>query len=322
MDGRQNLSYQRGYQQQQPRGNQPLQQDCAQEKNESWKFLHFHYPTLPICISCTANFHEYRKTEIIDKLAKERYGPSIFVLGSTLKEIRQFWKFIGYEVVDTVEEPRVVAKTKVDTGSKCHQNFSQPGKDVPDDEIEIKSKATMSKPKCVTLQAPKMHGFHIGGSTGISAGPGFFNLAEGAGVEAEEGINSSHGYHQVNNNESLSQGYATMEVVKVPPGRRVKADITTWAVTYEAKTITKFTVDAHAMLPVQYRSLLSRLIGGCYISTGYLTAMDIFADEDNYRFDHMHNTVTFTRVSRISYLGEEVDIKKDDQKLPTSLDDM
>ena len=320
MDGRgeqQGLGYQQqGYQQQSQR-----QRGSDQEQSRTWKFLYFKYPTLPICISCTANFHGYRKTEILEKLAKERYGPSIFVLGSTLDQIREFWKFISYEV-KTIEEPRVVAKTKVDIDSKCHQNFTEPGDGISDDEIEIKSKKIPSGPKSVTLQVPKMHGFHIGGSTGISAKPGFFNLAEGAGIAAEDGINSSHGFHQVNNNESLSQGYTTMEVLKVRPGKKVKAEITTWAVTYEASTITKFTVDAHAHLPVQYRSLISRLVGGCYISTGYLTAMDIFADEDRFQFDPMHNTVTFTRVGRVSYLGEEVDIKKNDQKLPTNLDDM
>jgi len=331
MDGRseiQGQSYQgHGYQRQDNRQQQqhtsvqpPRRQNSLEEKNGAWKFLHFRYPTLPVCISCTADYHKYRKTDIIEVLAKERYGPNIFVLGSTLDQIRDFWKHIGYEVIDTMEEPRVVAKTKVDVGTKCHQNFSQAGQDVPDDEIKIKSMRDQSYPKSVTLQVPKMHGFHIGGSTGLSADPGFFNLAEGAGIGAEKGFNSSHGFHEVDNRESLSQGYKTLEVIKVPPGRKVKAEITTWAVTYEAKTITKFTVDAHAMLPVQYRSLISRLVGGCYISTGYLTAMDIFADEDSFQFDPMHNTVTFTRVSRVSYIGEEVDIRKNDDKLPTDED--
>ena len=321
--GYQRQTYQRQDHQQQRQGSvQPRRQNSLDEKNGAWKFLYFRYPTLPICISCTADYHKYRRTDIIEMLAKERYGPNIFVLGSTLNQIRDFWKHIGYEVVGTVEEPRVVAKTKVDVGSKCHQNFSQPGQDVPDDEIEIKSKRDPPKPKSVTLQVPKMHGFHIGGSTGLSADPGFFNLAEGAGIGAEEGFNSSQGFHQVDNMESLSQGYKTMEVLKVPPGRKVKAEITTWAVTYEAKTVTKFTVDAHATLPVQYRSLISRLLGGCYISTGYLTAMDIFADEDSFQFDPMHNAVTFTRVSRVSYIGEEVDVKKKDEKLPTDGEDM
>ncbi len=232
--------------------------------------------------------------------------------------------------METIEEPQVVAKSKVDASSKCHQNFSHAGHATQDDAIEISSKEMEAEKtggkaehtKCVTLQASNVHGFHIGGSTGISADPGFFNLAEGAGIEAEDGINSGHGFHQVRNNSSLSQGYVTNEVLKIPPGRKVKAEIITWAVTYEAETITKFTVDARATLPVQYRSLLSRLMGGCYISTGYLTAIDIFADEDNFKLDPMHNTVTFTRVSKISYLGEEVDIKKYDLKLPTNMDDI
>lgn len=292
---------------------------CEGQLNKSSKYnskvRHFKYPTSPFCVSLSADFHDYRKTDIVDKLAKDRYGPSIFVLGSTLKQIREFWEFVGYETVDTIEEPRVVAKTVVDLDSKCHRNFTEPGVNVPNDEIEIKSKHIGSLTKSYTLQVPKLHGFQIGGSTGLNAQPGFFNLAEGAGIAAKAGINSSQGFHAVDNGKSMSQDYKALDKLMVPPGKKVKAEITTWAVTYEARTITKFTVDAHAGLPVQYRSLLSRLIGGCYISTGYLTAMDIFAEEDNFQVDHMHNTVTFTRVGRVSYLGEDIDIKKDVQEL-------
>ena len=300
---------------------QPLRATPANTQDSTWKRNHFNYPTHSLGCSCLSDIEEYRNTEIIERLAKERYGPGIFVVGSTLKEIREFWKFIGYEVVNSIETPHVVGKAKVDVGCKTYRNGSQ-----ADDET-VKSKINsnnlqLSKPKPVTLQVPKMQGFHIGGSTGLSADPGFFNLAEGAGIEAEKGFNSSQGFHQVENEESLSQGYMFKESLKVPPGRNVQAKITTWAVTYEANTITKFSVDAYATLPVLYRSRMARLLGGCFISTGYLTAIDLFADEDNFQFDSMENTVTFTRSGKVSYLGEEVDIKKCDTKIPTSFDDM
>jgi len=307
-------------QQQQPRVKGADAQPPNSTLEAAWKRNHYVYPSSQL-ISCTADFGDYRKTEIIERLTKERYGPGIYVIGCKLQEIRAFWTFIGYEVVNSIEEPQIVGKAKVDVGYKTYQNYSPADNEAVVSKMNSNNNQRVPKPKSVTLQVPKTQAFPIGGSTGLSADPGFFNLAEGAGIGAKEGFTSSHGFHQVDNEESLSQSYMYKEVVNVPPGVNVKAKVTTWAVTYEANTITKFTVDAHAMLPVRYRSRISRLIGGCFMSTGYLTAIDLFEDEDNFQFDSMENIGTFTRKGRVSYLGEEVDVQKNDTKIPTSFDD-
>ena len=99
----------------------------------------------------------------------------------------------------------------------------------------------------------------------------------------------------------------------MPPRKRVEAKITTYAVTYEANTTLKFSVDAELTLPVRYRNHLSRVLGGFYVSTVYLTAEEIFHGEEGFRVDG--GNVTFTREACVSYIGEQVDIKKNKKDL-------
>lgn len=84
--------------------------------------------------------------------------------------------------------------------------------------------------------------------------------------------------------------------------------ITTWAVTYESTTTTEVTVDHTNVLPVLYRTMLSRRLGGIFTSTGVLTAQDLFANEEGYKCEEF--VVTFKRRGKVSYLGEEVEIIK------------
>ena len=84
--------------------------------------------------------------------------------------------------------------------------------------------------------------------------------------------------------------------------------ITTWAVTYEADTTLQFTVDADITLPVRYRTHLSRVFGGYFVSTAYIPAREIFKDEQGFDLDS--SNVTFTREGKVSYISEQVEIKK------------
>jgi hypothetical protein len=59
--------------------------------------------------------------------------------------------------------------------------------------------------------------------------------------------------------------------------------ITTWAVTYESITTTEITVDMTHALPVHYRTMFSRQLGGIFPSMGALTAHDLFGEEERFK---------------------------------------
>lgn len=112
--------------------------------------------------------------------------------------------------------------------------------------------------------------------------------------------------------ETLSQEYQIVDCLKIPPKTKVRAEITTWAVTYESKTLTEVSVDSTAGIPVYYRTMFSRKLGGIFTSTGRLTAEELFTHEEDYKCEE--GLVTFKRHGTFNYLGEEVEVIKD--KIP------
>lgn len=268
---------------------------------------------------------EYRTSEKINELLRNKHGPHIFIVGSRLDEIRHFWQHVGYKADGTIGEPREVSKTIVDIDCKSHGNYAEESDCVSDknnkpidwfDEFKITSKKSqdVNKSKSYTLQTSTTRGFNIGGNAGLKASSGFFNIA-GGGVIPELGINAS--YHSDTTKMSsetesqdtkLSQAYEIIDDLHVPPKKRVEAKITTWAVTYEAKTTLRYTVDSNIFLPVKYRTHLSRVLGGFFVSTEYFSSREIFKDETGFRV--IGNNVTFTREATVSYIGEQVEIKK------------
>lgn len=270
---------------------------------------------------------EYRCTDEIERLVKRRHGEEIFVLGSTLKEIRDFWRHVGYKADGTIGEPREVSKTIVDIDCKSHGNYAaQEGADDKThddnkpkdwyDEFNITSKKARddNKTKSYSLQTATRNGFQIGGNAGLKAGSGFFNIA-GGGVIPELGMNASYSHDKTttttegtSKDTKLSQAYEVVDKLHVPPKKKVEAMITTWAVNYEADTTLLYTVDADITLPVRYRTHLSRVFGGYFVSTAYIPAREIFEDETSFELDN--SNVKFTRAGKVSYISEQVEIKK------------
>ena len=271
-------------------------------------------------------YSEYRRSELVERLVKQSIGDDIFVLGSTLEDIRSFWKHVGYQAEGMISEPREVSRTVVDIDCKSHGNYAaKEGETVESektkpsdwyDEFAIISKKAKdeSKMKSYSLQESTTRGFKIGGTGGLSAGSAFFNLA-GGGVKPELGINASYSEDSTNSttksesrDTKLSQGYEIIDRLRVAPKKKVDALITTWAVTYEATTTLKYTVDADISLPVYYRTHLSRVLGGFLLSTAYVSAREIFRNERG--FAEVRGNVTFTREGKVSYISEQVEIKK------------
>ena len=267
-------------------------------------------------------YSEYRRSELVERLVKQSISDDIFVLGSTLEDIRSFWKHVGYQAEGMISEPREVSRTVVDIDCKSHGNYASEegasGGKPSDwyDEFSIISKKAKdeSKMKSYSLQESTTRGFKIGGTGGLSAGSAFFNLA-GGGVKPELGINASYSKDSTNSttksesrDTKLSQGYEIIDRLRVAPKKKVDALITTWAVTYEATTTLKYTVDADISLPVYYRTHLSRVLGGFLLSTAYVSAREIFRNERG--FAEVRGNVTFTREGKVSYISEQVEIKK------------
>ena len=276
-------------------------------------------------LPCLSNPGAYKKLAWIEDIAKRKYGPDIFVLGTTQVALNKLKKDLSYHAVSS-SRPEERGRAVVDIDCKCHINKAEGKEDEsgeqPEDwfdgfEIVSKKGSNESKAKSYQLQLSTSKTKQFGGNLNLKVGgSGFFNMA-GSPISPEigGGIGASYSKtttEQTTSSESqeqtLSQEYQIVDSLKVPPKTKVKAEITTWAVTYESKTVTELSISATAFLPVYYRTRFSRMIGGIFTSSGVLSAQDIFSQEEDYKCEDGH--ITFKRHGTVSYLGEEVEITK------------
>ena len=252
----------------------------------------------------------YQKPLYLVRAAKAKYGNDIFVLGTTREELRQFWEeSVNYRAIEISEEPKPKGRTIIDIDTKSHLNDREEDEEVdaPDrnDEFEITSEKENShlNTKTYQLKFDKTYTYLVGGSLELKSQ--FFNIA-GSGV-------SISGSRTATRNETLSQEYQLVERLVVPPKTKVKATIKSYAVTYEGTSITEVSAPTHAFIPVHYRTMLSRKLGGIIITTGYITASELFWGRPNFREEE--EMVYFEEETKVSYLGQDVEILKQKHKI-------
>ncbi len=256
--------------------------------------------------------------------AKKKYGKKISVVGARKKDIDDFWAKVGYRVEQgtNISKPVERARTVVNIDTKTHSNAAK--KELEDgsygpkkgddwyDDFKITSKKSVdeTRSKSYNLHLENTKSYSVGGDVSIKS-PDFFNLA-GFGVKGGGKYTSTKTTREKESKkteESLSQSYEIVDTLKVPPNTKVKAKITTYAVTHESTTVTRLTVDPKAHIKVRYCSYFSKtFLGSFWKSDALITAEDLFEDEETY--EEIEENITFTRNSNMSYIGEEVEVHK------------
>ena len=268
----------------------------------------------------------YKAPKYLVEAAKKKYGKKITVIGARKKDIDDFWNKVGYRVDPGNEISRPVEKARivVNIDSKIHSNSAK--KEMEDgtygpkksddwyDDFQITSKKSSeeSREKSYNLHLENTKSYSLGGNVSLSAG--FFNLA-GPGITPEVGVKGKYATTKTQvedqseiEEEILSQAYEIVDTLKVPPNTTVKAKIVTYAVTHESTTVTRLTVDPKAHIKVRYCSFFSKtFLGGQWKSDGIITAEDLFSGEE---CEEIGENITFTRNSKVSYIGEEVEVHK------------
>lgn len=265
----------------------------------------------------------YKTPGYLVEATKKKYGRNITVIGSTKQDIDSFWQQVGYRVDPGHSIPKPVQKTKtvVDIDSKTHVNSAskhleegphglKKGDDWYDNfQITSKKSKDESRSKHYNLKLVNTTTYDVGGNFAIKSS-GFFNLV-GPGVLGVSGKYVSTKTKEEETSEAkeerLSQAYEIVDTLKVPPKTKVKAKITTYAVTHESTTVTRLSVDAKAHIKVVYCTSFSKLFGQIWKSHGHITAEELFKNEN---YEEIDGNITFTRESKVSYIGEEVEIHK------------
>ena len=276
---------------------------------------------MPITLKAKPSLYDkYRNPLYLETAAKRKFGEDIFVLGATFNELQKFWDLVQQSAL-SIGPPYEVGRTVVDIDSKCHNNTSKSCTEPDDFKITSTTETEQQKTTSTSyqLQLSKEKRSQVGGNLHFKiGGPAFFNVASGgltAGASKEFVNKESSTFSKgVTHSQKLSESYKIVEELKVPALTKVRAVITTWAVTYEADTEVKLAIDAKAIIPIRYRSKNSqKYLAGLVISEDTITAAELFEGEDNY--DTTDDILTFTRKGKLSYLSEEVEITKEEKPL-------
>ena len=110
----------------------------------------------------------------------------------------------------------------------------------------------------------------FGGS--VNVGAQFFNVAAASfGLSGQYG-KAKEEVTQSETTETLSQEYGVIGKLKIPPKSKMKARITTWAVTYEATTTAELSIPNDVAIPVRFRSVCTlcptRRVDYLYVRVG------------------------------------------------------
>ena len=280
--------------------------------------------------------HNYRAPAYIQLAAKRKCNDeNIFVLGVKDKELKEFQQKMEFHAIE-ITVPEEKGRAVVAIESRCHANTadmrqaseegecgSEHGSEPQDwfDDFQITNSRNKAGRSVRSYQLQLSSSTTKGANFNLKlTGAGFFNAITPSGSLSGSYSQTKSKSETKNESttESFAQRYVLLDTLKVPPKTKVNARITTWAVTYESKTLTEVKVDAKAFLRIRYRTKLSRsTFGGIFVDRVKISAKELFRYELDYKCED--DVVTFKRWGTISHLGEEVQIIK--QRDPCSLEE-
>ena len=252
------------------------------------------------------------------RAAKRKYGSNIIMIGAVESALKEFWDTVANKLSGSqanknlrpVEDSRII----VDISAKEHCNF---GNDVDKVEITTNKEETRSEKKAYSLSFGKQSGWEYGG--GLNIGASFFNTASASlGISGKRTKGKWKSEEEDKEEErSLSQGYGVVGKIEVPAKTKASVKITTYAVTYTTNVKIVISAPSTSYIPFYYKKYLGNLFcaggGSCCRKFGFVNARELFQNETE--FQDLGHSVQFTRDSQLSYIGEVVEMYKEETPL-------
>ena len=249
---------------------------------------------------------------------QRKYGRRIIVIGAEEGALARFWSTLETKGANfnNDERPVVDSKLAVDITAKEHCNIGD-----TDDVMEVEtSQEEKTKQKTsYTLGFGKESGWEFGG--GLKIGASFFNTASAfLGIEGKRNKSKWRSQEEtIERERELAQTYGVKATeITVPPKTKVAVTITTYAVTYKLKVKVIISVPATSSIPFYYRRTGGlNCCGGGGRMRGEITAAELFQDQNE--FQDLGYCIQFRKESELSYVGETVELYKEETKLPPRL---
>lgn len=170
-----------------------------------------------------------------------------------------------------MEGPKETRRTVIDVNMKEYTNHGLKG----DDETMVKVIKSTSQSLGNRYQFSETKGsnWNLGGNIGAQV-IGMATAGVSGGIGANYGRNkstTSGGEQSEDNTTSIS--YEQEERIKVPPGTRVKARITSYKVKYEQQYTIKVGINSNFNIPVTYKTRCQQCCCGSNSGTVNITQM-------------------------------------------------
>ena len=240
------------------------------------------------------------------------------MIGAVESALADFWDTVETkaENFDESQRPEAVSRVIVDITTKEHCNTG-----TSEDKIEVVTgqEERRSEKKSYSLSFGKQSNWKFGGG-GLNVGGSFFNTASASiGIRGKRSSGKSRTQEEGKEEERmLSQTYGVkVGDLTVPRKTKVTVEIITYAVTYTLPVKAVISAPSNSYIPFYYKGWLGNLCcagaGPTFRKFGYITALELFRSEDNFR--DLGYCVQFTKASELSYIGETVEMYKKEKEL-------
>ena len=235
--------------------------------------------------------------ELYEHAAKARYGEDIQVIKTQFYRTKVNNIDFEVSVVKTDGEPREVRHTIVDINMK---EFSNLGKEQDETSVKIDKSST------------KGNRFSFSTTKGIDFG---HDCNIGAKVMGLAAVGSYGAAKREPNELGFSFSYHHEEKITVPPGKRVKAKITTYSIKYEVDYTLKLSIKKDAFIPVMFRTKCQQFCLDMCRNNGSVLVRDMISTLPNYVQEDENGMSSFTQMGTLSWIGEGCTVDKKEEDL-------
>ena len=250
--------------------------------------------------------------ELYERAAKARYGENIRVRKTDFHQSKVDNIDFEVSIVDVESEPREVRRTIVDINMKEYTNA---GKEEDHTLVKISKFSSATKGHRYNFSTTKGVDFGFGGNIGAQVA-GLATVGGSIGVSAKYNKSKSTTTgNELSNQVGTSFSYNQEENISVPPGKRVKAKITTYSMKYEVNYTLKLSVRKHTSIPVSFKTRCEQFLPDVCRSTGYVLVKDMISSLPDYVQEDEDGMASFTQGGTLSWIGEGCTVDKTEEDL-------
>lgn len=211
--------------------------------------------------------------------------------------------------ITTTGPPREVRRTEVDVNIKEYTNNGQKWDD--ESTFKVIKQVTQSQGNRYHFSDTKGSNWDIGGNMGAQV----IGMAMGGitgGMSASYGRNkSSTSGAEQSADTTASITYEQEERMRVPPGTRIQARITSFKVKYEQQYTIKFGINSWISIPVKYKTRCQQIC--CGANNGTVGVTQILNTLPKYRLEG--SKATLSVVGTLSWISDGFSVDKSEQSL-------